>query len=315
VIEPYRWTLGEYVLRCEQGADLCEVLVESDIDRDVFGDALKRWRAEHVRVLASDYIEVSDDETRRAGFNLGVKGRLLTVATALESSVAIGGARVTIIVDRDYDDVLAPGDTLLTTDGHSLENYAFSAAALDRFARVVLGRGPLPAGAGNQPASHRVTCTGADLYRRVAPAATDIAAVRLTLLGLEEPPRVFKRWPDYVSASTDGVLSVNRRTLLRNVLDRAGRGNEYASLEPCLEVEAGRVTTDTFRLVRGHDFVSLLLKLLRTRWGRRVAGNRLISAQEGALARLLLVCVDPAHLDATPLFAELQRRFCRGAAP
>ncbi len=287
MVEPYRWTLDEYVLRCEQGPDLCEVLVESELDRDVFGDALKRWGADGVRVLDSDYIRVSNDEVQSAGFAVGVKGRLLTAAAALERSPRELTGRVAVVVDRDYDGVPSLGDALLATDGHSIESYAFSAAALDRFARVLLGRGPLPHGARDHRADRRRTLTGEDLYWRVAPAATEIAAVRLTLLRLEKPPAVFERWLDYVSTTADGVLSVDRRTLLRNVLERAGRGEEFVSLEPRMAVEGARVTNDEFGLVRGHDFVALMLKLFRTPWGRRMSGNRLVSSPEGTLARIV----------------------------
>jgi hypothetical protein len=308
---PYRWTLGEYVLRCEQGADLSEVVVEGELDRDLIVDALRRWGAARTNVLDADYLHVSDAEVRSAGFPPGTKGRLLTVATALESAKRARdlAARVVVIVDRDYDISVSSGDLLLITDGHSLESYALSPPALDRFARLVLGRGVLPVGSEGESAGRRTTCTGDDLYRRVSGALIEIGAVRLTLQSLSSPLGLFDGWARYVSVAPDGMLTTNAQALVRNVLNHAGLGHEHHLAESRLRQETARVSADVFRLVRGHDFVSLLSKLLRSSWGRRIAGSHFATTNEASLARLLLVSVDPTQLDGTTLFAELRRRF------
>lgn len=309
--EPYRWTLDEYILRCEQGTDLREIVVEGELDRDFLSDALARWGAGDVSVLDADYIEVSGQEVRDAGFNLGTKGRLLTVAAALERAKQAGALSATaaVIVDRDYDLALPVQESLLVTDGHSLENYALSTEALDRFARLVLGRAPLPAGARGGPAARRTACTGEDLYRRVQPALVEIAAVRLTLLSLERPLALFPRWLGYLSVGSDGLLTLRAQALLRNILNHAGLDHEYESAASRLSEEKARVSADIFHVVRGHDFVAVLYKLLLSSWGRRISGSHFAGKTETSLARLLLLSIDQAELDSTGLFTELRRRF------
>lgn len=306
----YRWTLDEYILRCEQGTDVREIVVEGELDRDFISDALKRWGAGDVTVIDADYIEVSADEVTEAGFNVGVKGRLLTLAAALDRVKQSGtlAATVAVIVDRDYDETLPDHESLLVTDGYSLESYALSTESLDRFARLVLGRAPLPAGAQGHRAARRTPCTGKDLHVRLIPALVDVAAVRLTLLALDDPPRLFPRWLGYVSVATNGTLTVRAEALLSNVLDQAGLNHEYESAAARLAEEKPRVAKDVFRLVRGHDFIDVLHKLLTSPWGRRVSGGFFVGRSEGSVARLLLISLDPSVLDATDLFAELRRR-------
>lgn len=307
---PWRWTLSEYVLRCEDGVDVRELLVEGEIDRDVFSDAVVRWKAD-VCVLDGDYLDVSTDQIVAAGYTPGVKGALLTVATALD--VALEGARlrafVAVIVDRDYDDELfqAASRTLLVTDGHSIESYAFSPSALGRFLTVALGRVALPTGAKGATPSRRTTTTGQDVYDRVRQAAAQMAAVRMVVHELTDPPAIFERWLDYVKVSSDGVLDMNGEKLLKAVLSAARREEEYLLVEAQLRENFERADSDPSRWVRGHDFVEMMMKLCRSRWGRQIAGvhGRMT---ERAFARQLLLSVDPTELDATPLFAELQRR-------
>lgn len=310
-MEPYRWTLAEYVLRCEQGSDLREIVVEAEADRDLLADALTRWGTEPVTVLDGDYIQVEPGEVDDAGFSSGIKGRLLAIAAALQGAKDESRlrAQVVVVVDRNYDAAPPIADTLLLTDGYSIESYTFSRATLNRFAGLVLGRATLPLGARGRSVSRRQTFSGDDLYRRVEGAAVQISAVRLTLRALSDPPRVFESWPDYVSVSSDGLLTTDDAGLLHNVLEHAGRADEEVGATERLGKEALRVSADKFRLVRGHDFVRLLLKLLRSPWGRRIAGTSFARASEGELTRLLLVSVDPAYLDSCPLFAELRRRF------
>jgi hypothetical protein len=313
-LDKWRWTLGEYVLRCEDGDDIREILVEGAIDQDVIDDALKRWNADGVNVLGTEYLDISDDEIRAAGFSHGAKGELLTVAAALESARRDSdlSSEITVVIDRDYDELASEtlGSIVLLTDGHSLESYAFSPAVLDRFVAMALGRHRQRAGTAN-PSAERRTCTGQELYERLRQAVTEIAAVRLVLRSLPNPPPVFNRWLDYVRVDKDGVASTDAERLLRRVLDQAHRSDTYSSASAKLSTEIARVESDEFRLVRGHDFVQLLMKLLRSSWGRPIISG-LGQATESVFARLLLLAVESGQLDSYPLFEELRRRF---AAP
>lgn len=146
------------------------------------------------------------------------------------------------------------------------------------------------------------------MYERVEAAAASIAGVRLTLRRLEPAPSVFASWLDYVPAHSDGHLVADHRRLLQNVMAGAGLTCDEASLE-LLEEEVERASKDGFRLVRGHDYIALLLKLLHSTWGRRISGSRFNGWTESQLARMLFVAADPAELDRYPLFDQLRVRF------
>jgi hypothetical protein len=312
-LDPYRWTLSEFAMRCEHGADIAEVVVEGDLDRDVVYDALRRWGAHDVTVFDADYIHIDTAEVEAAGFLTGVKGRLLTLAAALEDlrQASALRARVVIVADRDYDKhPPVTGGVVLLTDGHSMESYAFSARVIERFLRLSLGRGSLPRGARGVSATKRATRTGEEMVARVKPPAIDIAAIRLVLHRLEEPLGLFERWTDYVKVTPEGWMVADSSGLVMNVLGAAGRAGESGAVTAQLAGEAERVAADPVRWVRGHDFILLLLKLLRSTWGRPIAGARFSgSSGETVLIRSLMTCIDTACLDAYPLFRALRAHF------
>jgi hypothetical protein len=235
----------------------------------------------------------------------------MTLAAYLEPLAARrqGHLLVTIIVDRDYDDYVGAVRfrTVCLTDGYSIESYAISAAALDRFARVVLGRGPLHV-AGKRQATVRRTVSGTELYDRLSLAAIQIAAVRLSLRSISPRLAILDRWLDYAVIDSEGNIAVKTESLLRNILARAARANEGDDLLDRLSDEVVRAAADVFRLVRGHDFFDLMAKLLRSKWGRGLAGIY-AQAKGEALARAVLPLIDDSSLDEFPLFAELQARY------
>lgn len=303
--------MDEYLLRCAQGADIAEVVVEGELDRDVIHDALCRWGLVDVVVLDAAYIQVEDAAVAAVGCSLGVKGRLLTVALALDrlSHDSMLLATVVVVADRDYDGGLENSVVLVLTDGHSMESYAASAAALDRFLRLALGRGPLPGGARGEDVVRRATCTGSELFRRVQKPAVQIAAVRLVLGSISPPVALLGRWTDYASVTADGHMAVDCDRLLKHVIEPVRSSVDHADLISLLPDYHSRVLADPFAMVRGHDFVVLLLKLLRTAWGRRLAGGRFTGRDgERTLARTLMTAIDPSDLDMYPLFSTLRAR-------
>jgi hypothetical protein len=306
VLGDYRWTTAEYVLRCQQSPELREVLVEGQLDHDVVVDALGRWNVDGINVLISDYVSVAPEDVAAAGHRAGVKGQLLTLAAALDAQVGEEGSDgVIVVVDRDYDGPAGGRARVLVTDGYSIESYAYNEPALERFARFVLRRGgpgtPRPRGSGAAP-------NGADLFRRVSEAALAVAAARLALASLEKQCTLTSRWVDQVQVDRDGRMTVAHRALLRSALSAASQTAAQDAAEAEFERMHPRVERDRFSLVRGRDFVDLLLRLLRSQWGRKVSGNRFRSETPRTLGALLMLAVDSAALDATPLFQSLRAR-------
>ena len=91
------------------------------------------------------------------------------------------------------------------------------------------------------------------------------------------------------------------------VLEHAGCSGDFASVKAQLATEIARVEADTFRLVRGHDFVDLLRKLLRSSWGRPIGGFYRASRRQRRDAPAPYVR-DRERM-AYPLFQELRNRF------
>jgi hypothetical protein len=306
----YRWTLDEYVLRCEHLVGLQEVVVEGELDRDLIADALARWGSDGVSILDADYLAIHQDEIDAAGFTAGIKGGLLTLAAALDASdnAEEVAARIAVVVDRDYDDQLTARGALLVTDGYSIENFALSVAGLNRFATQTLGRTPLPAGRDGTAPERRVTCSGEDLYARLIDALAAVSGLRLVLRDLDPPVGLFGSWLDYFKISPNGHIESNAAALLRNVLERNKRLDEIRVLEKRASEEATAATADPLRLVCGRDFVELLAKLLRSSWGRRRGGDAL-GQEISRLGRLLVFSVDSVVIDSTELMGGLRQRF------
>ena len=93
--------------------------------------------------------------------------------------------------------------------------------------------------------------------------------------------------------------------LTRVALNAVGRVQELDSVLAHVMEEIPRVRIDTFLLVRGHDFVCILLKVLRSRWGSTLTGARFSRTSERDLARLLFGVTDTAALDNFALFRQL----------
>jgi hypothetical protein len=305
----HRWTLSEYVLRCETGHDIREVMVEGVIDRDLIATAVKRWGLE-VEVREGDFVSVSREEIDAAGFPKGVKGKLLTVAAALDASneAKSVGSRVVIVVDRDFDPPVGPSEVLMETDGFSVESYALDTAALDEFANKILGRAPRPKGSGGQP-QQKNSCSGPDLLGRVTSALVEIASVRMALLEAEPKMKPFSQWIARASIASNGDVSLSGVDLLRDVVIREGRSDELSELVEKQQAHRSVAHSDLKRWVRGHDYISVLSKLLRSPWGRKRNGDFATRGGEHALTRFLLFSIEGHDLDRQPLFAKLKSRF------
>jgi hypothetical protein len=305
VMAPWRWTLEEYLLRCEQAPMLCEVVVEGALDRDLMNDALQRWGRPAVGVLTAESLTISDEDVRHAGYNTGVKGQLLTLAAELarRSKPAAIEATIMVVVDRDYDDPPPESAWLCLTDGHCIESYALSPVVLNRFVRIVLGRS-----ASRIPGKRKRLTSGHELYGRIIEAASDVAAVRLSLGVITPAVGLLTRWLDYVRISPDGYANARRLDLLIAALAVAHRDSKKASAELALVENARLVRQEPFRLVHGRDFMCILAKLLRSSWGRAAVGIY-ARADSDALTRAVIGCIDPSELDEQPLFVRMRARF------
>jgi hypothetical protein len=304
----YRRTIPEYILECELYA-FRDLVVEGQADGFFYLEVLRRYGLLDVGVLSADFFNIPATAVKAAGFNVGAKGGLLTLACALSdrSAEVSLAARVVVVVDRDYDEELPEklAGFVVVTDGYSIENYALSSEALQRFAQSILGRGELPDG--DRP--RKGSCTEVGLYDRVVPACVEVAAARRALRRVSKRVGLFKKWADYVRVSDTGVATANGEKLLKNIFERISV-KKASSIAEILSEERLVVSSDPFRYVRGHDFILVLHRVLKSSWGRKFSKKlNCATIPEETLQRILLLCVESSELDQMELFKELRLRF------
>ena len=303
--DPYRWTVAEYVLRCESQT-IDELLVEGECDRDFFADTLARYGVE-VTVRDASYVTVAPAEIDAAGFARGVRGGLLTLAAAIQRRFSNDSfsSRVAIVVDRDYDGPLphSVAEVALVTDGYSLENYTMDEAALDRFLLIFLGRSPRPLGRDSAIPTVRRTLTGRALRGHVLPACVELGAARKTLRRLDPSVGLPERWLDMVKVNVSGAAICDAETLVGRAL-----GSPRAIWGDVLDEERAVVSSDPVRYVKGHDYIMVLHKILKSTWGRSLGVNFAIWT-ESRVNRVLLLALDRDVIDALPLFISIKARF------
>lgn len=298
-------------MRCEIGVGLDEILTEGGIDRDLFADAVDRWGVPHVSVIDADYVYVTANELTSLGLGSGVKASLLAVAFGLEQRAYIGSiaADVAVVVDRDYEPLEVVSRFLFVTDGHSMESYALAEPALERFVTVGLGRGKRASGRGGQGPNHLHVSSGKELLDRILTPAIELAAIRLALQELVPPLAPFRGWTRYLMSDSGGFMRLKSQELIKNILGHHGRQSEQASVDARYVAAVTEVRGNPFLLVRGHDFVTILHQLLRSTWGRRIAGSNVKAWSEDRLSRMLLLALPPDTLDATGLFGSVKAQF------
>jgi hypothetical protein len=307
-LDTYRWTLAEYVLRCEDSGNLTEVVVEGDLDRDVIEDALQRWGVTGATVIDMRDIGVTDEELASVGLGSGTRERLVAAALALEQRATesdVAGA-VAFIADRDYEPPTTESRYLYVTDGYSIESYALNEATFDRFVRVVLGRARSSGGTGGGLGRRVHLCSGAELLERVLRPSIELAGIRLALKALQPSLAPSEKWTKDVNTDGDGIMTLRSAQVIERALQKGKQQDEGAAVELQRNAAAAKARADPFRLVRGHDYVAALHKLLQTTWGRRIGGTNVKAWSEDRIARMLLVAALPDLLDQTQLFLALR---------
>jgi hypothetical protein len=308
----YKWTLAEYALRTRV-SPVAELVVEGDNDREFFGDLLQRYGIKQVGIIDASFIDVPTTTIHELGLAAGAKGSLLAAAYELVAGgVVSGSSRILIIVDRDYDgDIDARlSSVAAATDGHSLECYALSPLALDRFLSRSLG---VSTAKPRQTAKVKSGRAGGDWYSRVLPACVELSAVRRTLRDVAPHVGLFASWQDYIKISADGFARVDGEVLLARVLAAAGESGDDGT-KAALKGARTSSAADPFRYVRGRDYVAVLSKVLRSSWGRRVPSFSVSNVKNDVVGRWLIVAACAPEVDEQPLPQRIRKDFDKWAA-
>lgn len=300
-----RWTLDEYIYRCEIDSGVFEVLVEADLDADVISDSAAAWRIPPTfAILDSRSIRVTDDEIRAAGFSPGVKGGLLTVGAQLadlQRSQALK-AHIRIVVDHDYDGVPGPLTQIITcTDFYSIESYAFTEASLHRFLRLIVGR----ARDARRTQRNVAGCTGGELRDRIMSGAVDLAATRLALIKGRPSIAIAPSAMRHIGVDVNGYSQTDVEGLLQSALRTRSPQVRDVTLNAIEELRPV-VSVEPLKLIRGHDLITVAQKVLKSPWGRRTTGRSWGQWDESQIIRAMLTCAAAGSLYGEGLFVALR---------
>jgi hypothetical protein len=228
-----------------------------------------------VSVYSIDLIDVPDDVLAVHNVSAG-SNRSRIVALACELSKRCpDGLKVLCLADRDFEDYRPSASTstyLLFTDCNSMDLYPFTAATMDKFCAVALGGFPL----------------GCDeLVRSLTAILERLFAYRLAneLLGWSMGWIPFGRYVEI----RKGTITFKADGFLRAYLQKNRRWRERKIFDTEVNRVVARLSQDTRRRVRGHDFSELLLHMIRHLRTERKYGNT--ETLEGAL-RASLECAD-----------------------
>jgi hypothetical protein len=92
-------------------------------------------------------------------------------------------------------------------------------------------------------------------------------------------------------------------------MEQKARSSEFVSTEARRAAVLSDVVEDPERWVRGHDFVSVAHKLLRSTWGRRTLHAEVKAWSEANVCRLLMMAVPAESLDRSSLFVDVRAQF------
>jgi hypothetical protein len=151
--------------------------------------------------------------------------------------------------------------------------------------------------------------SGTDLLGRVVVPASQMAGVQRALSELDPAVAPFERWARYLRRDGDGRLTLDAGKLVERVLERAHMSTFRERVESRMVEAAAEASTTPELWVRGHDYVTILLKILNSPWGSRFADTNIRRLSEDGMARVLLTTVPPVVWRGTELVATLRAAF------
>jgi hypothetical protein len=279
-----RRNVDEIITLHELRPGLQEVYVEGPDDKGFFEWFLLESDLRQVAVFEIGSVNVAAEEVLSRKLADNNRGRVITLAWLLDERVA-HPRQVVCVADADFDYLLEIEhrcQLLLVTDYTSVEMYAFNERAINKLLTVVVGFGK-PAGQvlGEicEPLQFKFLVRVANHVLQLGCAVLDLSC----------------------ACRFDSGVQLNEAGYLRHFLDACGKRREQAEVEACINSYRARLHPDPRRSINGHDFVSLLVRYIRSHPG---CG----SLNPATLARSVLGCVEVAHLVEEPALWELVAR-------
>lgn len=287
-----RRTVEELISRYVLEPDLCDVFVEGETDHCVISWFLDQHDRRDWRVFTISSVDIPDALVLDCGYDVGAKGRVLTLASLLsESSDEFGSRPPILVADRDWDiDEDPPNIPLLCllTDESSIEMYAFNEAALEKFRRLYLRTDKL---------------TGDSIFTALLTPLVELFISRYIAHISPVQFPIISKIHSCCSISS-GQVRLDKSELLRKSM--IARGIDVHQFEQSIQDKIERLRIEAIhrptRFIRGHDFVNLLS------WFLRKNGFKLDLVNQEVVARVLYVTFDARILAQKPMFSELLAR-------
>lgn len=280
-------TLEEIDTLYDLEPDVCDVYVEGSTDKYFIDWYLRRKGYSHVTVYPINVIDISPDVVKRHCYSAR-SNRSKVIALSCELAMhQPKQRRVMCVVDRDSDDGverLATNSYLFTTDGNSLELYALTQAAIEKFLLVALAGFPI---------------TADSLMQKVMSILEIIYAIRQA----NERMNLGMTWIPFCSyIKIDGFhISFREADFIRAYLQKNkkwDRHNEFIGIKSDVQ---RNLSQELSKRIRGHDLSELLHLIIR-----KIRKDRAF-ANSAALEGCLMASVESNDLETYPLFVTLEK--------
>lgn len=141
-----RRTIDETILKYQLHPELRDIFTEGLKDRRFYEWYLTATqKSKDVAFYDIDSVDVPGQLVTENGLNVGVRGRVITLAKEIDKNLDEDDCQVTFIADRDFDELLAKAHdcrVLLFTDGTSIELYLLDGDLLHRHFSIICGFTP-----------------------------------------------------------------------------------------------------------------------------------------------------------------------------
>ncbi len=239
--------------------DIKDIYVEGTIDKHFIDWYLHRKGLNDITVYPIDLIDIPIEILNAHELPTN-SYRSQVIAFSIElSKRTFSHCQVMCIIDRDSDELIPPSianSYLFTTDGNSLELYAFTPDVLDKFLLVTLAGFPLSTD---------------NLLTQMTTVLERLFAIRqankILKMGMTWIP-----FAKYVNVSKTTIL-FREEDFIRSYLQANNQWHQHSYFINSVNTIAKNMSPESNKRIRGHDIGELLCLVIRKLRKRRVLGN------------------------------------------
>ncbi|MFI9728534.1 hypothetical protein [Streptomyces sp. NPDC052092] len=268
----------------EAEPELCDIYVEGRTDRVLIEHLLE---GTDVRVWEDGDVDVPSELVLAGGNEVGSKGRIATIARALDLQFADTALKVRCIIDADCDRVTGTTSSdskhLRYTDFTCIEAYFWDVPHVQKYLKLGL--------------HDTLGQTAEQLIASVNPILRDAFLLRAGHLHIGEG----WHWIDISScvSAKKGVVSFDRDKWIAKYLQANAAWHRRTDFENAVEIYRHRLSDDIRTCLHGHDLTKIVAEVVRA----AVKPNYL--GQVEVVSRMLAMTIERADAHRFSLLSEL----------